>query len=253
MLRCRCRRMSLKAFKARCSVKSSLAAHLTYCLLAAWSVHLLLNAIEFSMCGRYALFRWTPAFAALPGFPADQLPHWSISPHSQVLLLRNVEGERQLARARWGLTPPWLTDLTKTPAQARAETLAEQPMFREAFRLRRGLLPANGFYEWRGTARKRPYWLTGDATPLYFAALWEAYPVQGCVYLSAAVVTQAAANQRRPLILDDAGQAAWLAADTSAAELQALLASPQPALRERVLANLINDPKLDAPECLTPA
>lgn len=245
--------MSLKAFKARCSVKSSLAAHLTYCLLAAWSVHLLLNAIEFSMCGRYALFRWTPAFAALPGFPADQLPHWSISPHSQVLLLRNVEGERQLARARWGLTPPWLTDLTKTPAQARAETLAEQPMFREAFRLRRGLLPANGFYEWRGTARKRPYWLTGDATPLYFAALWEAYPVQGCVYLSAAVVTQAAANQRRPLILDDAGQAAWLAADTSAAELQALLASPQPALRERVLANLINDPKLDAPECLTPA
>ena len=205
------------------------------------------------MCGRYALFRWTPAFAAIPGFPADQLPHWSISPHSQVLLLRNVEGERQLARARWGLTPPWLTDLTKTPAQARAETLAEQPMFREAFRLRRGLLPANGFYEWRGTARKRPYWLTGDATPLYFAALWEAYPVEGCVYLSAAVVTQAAASQRRPLILDDAGQAAWLAADTPAVELQALLASPQPALRERVLANLINDPKLDAPECLTPA
>ncbi|WP_425913053.1 SOS response-associated peptidase [Pseudomonas sp. GWSMS-1] len=205
------------------------------------------------MCGRYALFRWTPAFAAIPGFPADQLPHWSISPHSQVLLLRNVDGERQLARARWGLTPPWLTDLTKTPAQARAETLAEQPMFREAFRLRRGLLPANGFYEWRGTARKRPYWLTGEGTPLYFAALWEAYPVEGFVYLSAAVVTQAAANQRRPLILDEAGQAAWLSADTSHAELQALLARPQPALRERVLANLVNDPKLDAPECLTPA
>ncbi|MEA1606255.1 SOS response-associated peptidase [Pseudomonas spirodelae] len=205
------------------------------------------------MCGRYALFRWTPAFAAIPGFPADQLPHWSISPHSQVLLLRNVDGERQLARARWGLTPPWLTDLTKTPAQARAETLAEQPMFREAFRLRRGLLPANGFYEWRGTARKRPYWLTGEGTPLYFAALWEAYPVEGFVYLSAAVVTQAAASQRRPLILDEAGQAAWLSAETSPAELQALLARPQPGLRERVLANLINDPKLDAPECLTPA
>lgn len=205
------------------------------------------------MCGRYALFRWPPAFAALPGFPPDQLPHWSISPYSQVLLLRNSDGERQLARARWGLTPPWLTDLTKTPAQARAETLAEQPMFREAFRLRRGLLPANGFYEWRGTARKRPYWLTGEGTPLYFAALWEAYPVEGCVYLSTAVVTQAAANQRRPLILDEAAQAVWLAADSSPSELQALLNKPQPVLRERVLANLINDPKLDAPECLTPA
>ena len=205
------------------------------------------------MCGRFALFRWTPAFAAIPGFPADQLPHWSISPHSQVLLLRHVDGERQLTRARWGLTPPWLKDLSKTPAQARAETLAEQPMFREAFRLRRGLLPANGFYEWRGTARKRPYWLTGEGTPLYFAALWEAYPVEGCVYLSVAVITQAAANQRRPLILDEAAQAAWLSTDTTSDELHALLARPQPALRERVLANLINDPTLDAPECLTPA
>ncbi|WP_296221787.1 SOS response-associated peptidase [Pseudomonas sp. UBA2684] len=205
------------------------------------------------MCGRFALFRWTPAFAALPGFPADQLPHWSIAPNSQVLLLRNVAGERQLTRARWGLTPPWLTDLTKTPAQARAETLVEQPMFREAFRLRRGLLPANGFYEWRGTARKRPYWLTGEATPLYFAALWEAYPVGEHVYLSAAVVTQAAANQRRPLILDDAAQQAWLAADTPLAEVQALLLKPSAPLRERVLANLVNDPQLDGPECLTPA
>ncbi|WP_372866259.1 SOS response-associated peptidase [Pseudomonas sp.] len=205
------------------------------------------------MCGRYALFRWSPAFAALPGFPADQQPQWNISPGAQVLLLRTVAAERQLVRARWGLTPPWLTDLSKTPAQARAETLAEQPMFRDAFRLRRGLLPANGFYEWRGSARKRPYWLTSEDSPLYFAALWEAYPVEGCVYLSAAVVTQPAANQRRPLILDAAAQALWLAADTPRDELAALLARPQPLLRERVLANLVNDPKLNAPECLTPA
>jgi len=205
------------------------------------------------MCGRYALFRWSPAFAALPGFPADQMPHWSIAPHAQVLLLRELDGERQLARARWGLTPRWLTDLTKTPAQARAETLAEQPMFREAFRLRRGLLPANGFYEWRGAARKRPYWLTGEASPVYFAALWEAYPVEGHVYLSTAVVTQAAASQRRPLLLDEAGQAAWLNPQTPLETLRELLNSPQPPLRERVLANLVNDPRLDGPECLTPA
>ncbi|MDH1262129.1 SOS response-associated peptidase [Pseudomonas sp. GD03944] len=205
------------------------------------------------MCGRYALFRWSPAFAATPGFPADQMPHWNISPNAQVLLLREVDGARQLARVRWGLTPPWLTDLSKTPAQARAETLADQPMFRDAFRLRRGLLPANGFYEWRGAARKRPYWLTGEAPTLYFAALWEAYPVEGQVYLSTAVVTQAAATHRRPMLLDEAGQAAWLNPETPLETLRALLDSPQPPLRERVLANLVNDPKLDAPECLTPA
>ena len=96
------------------------------------------------------MFRWNPEFAALPGFPADQQPHWSLAPGASVLLTRKVEAQLQLSRARWGLTPAWLNDFTRTPAQARAETLAEQPMFREAFRQRRGLLPANGFYEWRG-------------------------------------------------------------------------------------------------------
>lgn len=113
------------------------------------------------MCGRYALFRWNRDFASLPGFPADQQAQWNISPNDSVLMLRaEPDGQRTLARARWGLTPPWLTDMSRTPAHARAETVAEQPMFREALRLRRCLLPANGFYEWRGNVRKRPYWLT---------------------------------------------------------------------------------------------
>ena len=206
------------------------------------------------MCGRYALFRWNPAFAALPGFPADQQAQWNISPNDSVLMLRaGADGQRELARARWGLTPPWLTDWSRTPAQARAETLADQPMFREAFRQRRCLLPANGFYEWRGAVRKRPYWLTpGEGSSLFFAGIWEAYPVAGHVWLSTAVITQAAASQRRPLILDEAGQQAWLDPQTPLQALQALLASAQMPLRERPLANLVNDPKLNAPECLTP-
>jgi putative SOS response-associated peptidase YedK len=206
------------------------------------------------MCGRFALFRWSPSFAALPGFPADQQAQWNISPGDNVLIQR-AEGEgRGLVRARWGLTPPWLTDLSRTPAHARAETVAEQPMFRDAFRLRRCLIPANGFYEWRGSLRKQPYWLTpGEGSSLFFAAVWEAYPVQGHTWLSTAVVTQAAASQRRPLLLDAVGQAAWLDPATPVGVLHSLLASPQQPLRERALANLINDPKLNAPECLTPA
>lgn len=205
------------------------------------------------MCGRYAFFRWSPALAALPGFPADQLPHWNLAPQAQVLLLRAGDAGREAVRARWGLTPAWLTDLTKTPAHARAETLAEQPMFREPFRLRRGLLPANGFYEWRGTGRKRPYWMTAADSVLYFAALWEAYPVGGHTYFSVALVTQAAASHRRPLILDEQEQAVWLDAQAQLDDLKALLARSQSGLRERALATLVNDPGLDAPECLTPA
>lgn len=205
------------------------------------------------MCGRYALFRWPPALTALPGFPRDLQPHWNIAPGATVLLVRGADGGREAALARWGLTPAWLTDLSRTPAHARAETLAEQPMFREAFRARRCLVPANGFYEWRGSGRKRPFWMSAEAPLLQFAAIWEAYPVEGRVYLSVALITQAAASQRRPLILDQAAQERWLDAGAPLPELQALLARPQPQLRERVLADLVNDPALDAPECLTPA
>ena len=206
------------------------------------------------MCGRFALFRWSPAFAALPGFPSDQKAQWNISPGDSILMQRQGEQGLELALARWGLTPAWLTDLSRTPAHARAETLAEQPMFREAFRTRRCLLPANGFYEWRGSVRKRPYWLTpGEGASLFFAAIWEAYPVQGHVWLSTAVVTQPAANQRRPLMLDAAGQEAWLNPATEMGVLHSLLAQPPAGLRERPLSNLVNDPKLNAPECLTPA
>lgn len=203
------------------------------------------------MSGRLALFRWPAALAALPGFPALQ-PHWNLSPGASLLLLR-ADGETQRADlARWGLTPAWLTDLSRTPAHARAETLAEQPMFREAFRLRRGLVPVNGFYEWRGV-RKRPYWVGAEGGLLYCAALWEVYPAGDREYLSLALVTRPAADLRRPLLLDAEGQRDWLAAETPAARLTALLQAPVPILRERALAGLVNDPNLDGPECLTPA
>jgi len=205
------------------------------------------------MCTRFALFRWSAEFAALPGFPAGQLPRWSIAPGARLLMVRHEGEGLALAEARWGLTPAWLTDLSRTPAQARAETLAEQPMFREAFRLRRALVPANGFYEWRGSARKRPYWLAGEGALLQMAAIWEAYPLADQVFLSLALVTRAEAGQRRPLLLDGAERDAWLDPETPPARLQALLLGPSPRLRERALAGLVNDPALDAPECLTPA
>ncbi|WP_421682091.1 SOS response-associated peptidase [Stutzerimonas urumqiensis] len=205
------------------------------------------------MCSRFAFFRWDSAFAALPGFPAEQAPHWSLAPGARVLLVRSAEGARRVDDVRWGLTPAWLNDLSRTPAQARAETLSEQAMFREAFRRRRGLLPANGFYEWRGQQRKRPYWMTSSDSVLYFAALWEAYPAGDRVYLSTAVVTTQVASQRRPLILDEQAQAVWLDPHSTPERLESLLQAPAVGLRERPLATLVNDPALDAPECLTPA
>lgn len=205
------------------------------------------------MCGRFALFRWPPALSALSGFPERLEPRWNIAPGQPVLLVRAAACGREAALVHWGLTPPWLADLSRAPAQARAETIAEQPVFREAFRARRGVLPANGFYEWRGP-RRRPFWMTAAERPLLsLAALWEAYPVSGRVYLSAAVVTVAAGGQRRPLLLDAAGEAVWLDPAATTEDLQALLVAPPLPLRERLLAGLGNRPQEEGPQCLTPA
>ena len=205
------------------------------------------------MCGRFALFRWSPALAALPGFPSRLEPRWNIAPGQQVLLVRHAAVGREAVLAYWGLTPAWLADLSRAPAQARAETLAEQPLFREAFRMRRGVLPANGFYEWRGP-RRRPYWMSSaEQAPLSLAALWEAYPVGDRLYLSVAVVTVAAGGQRRPLLLDAAGEALWLDPASAHEDVQALLAAPALPLRERPLVGLGNRPQEEGPQCLTPA
>jgi len=204
------------------------------------------------MSGRLALFRWNRTLSDLPGFPGDLAPHWNQSPGNRLLMLRQVDGELRADLARWGLTPAWLKDLSRTPAHARSETLAEQPMFREAFAQRRCLVPVNGFYEWRGV-RKRPFWLAAEQGLLHLAGLWEAYPVEGQTWLSLALVTRAAANLRRPVPLDEDGQALWLAEDTPAERLRLLLLKPSATLRERPLATLVNDPRLDDPACLTPA
>ena len=205
------------------------------------------------MSGRYALFRWPQALSSLPGFPESLPQRWNLAPGAQVLFVHQPEGELQAAAGRWGLTPAWLDDFSKAPAHARAETLAEQPMFREAFRQRRCLLPANGFYEWRGQAnRKRPYWMSSEGL-LYLAGIWEAYPTAGQTYLSVAMITAPASYLRRPIVLDQAATRAWLDPQTPVEALQALLEAPQPALRERALSKLINDPAFEGPDCLTPA
>ena len=88
---------------------------------------------------------------------------------------------------------------------------------------------------------------------LYFAAIWEAYPVADIEYLSFAMITREAGPQRRPIVLNATEQQQWLDPDTPTGHLLALLHDAQPALFERALANIVNDPQVDGPECLTPA
>ncbi len=204
------------------------------------------------MSGRYALFNWPEAFAQLPGFPQQMRAHWNLAPKTQVLMLYQKQEQRHAALALWGFTSAWMTDLTRAVAHARVETVSGLPMFQNAWRSQRCLLPANGFFEWRGVQRKQPFWLSTPEPVLYFAGLWELYSVPGRDYYSVAMLTQQAAHLRRPVILNEAQQQVWLNPCSSDAQLHEVLSAAQRVqLHERRVSTLINDPLVDGPQCLS--
>jgi putative SOS response-associated peptidase YedK len=163
-------------------------------------------------------------------------PRYNIAPTQEVLVVREVDGVREPAVMRWGLIPSWSKEPGGGPPMinARAETLAEKPAFRTAFRQRRCIIPADGFYEWKKSAsgakgKKQPYYIhRPDGEPIGFAGLWEAWSgggnrrqVDGLERMppameSCAIVTTAAnralseLHDRMPVILAANDYALWL-------------------------------------------
>ncbi len=132
------------------------------------------------MCGRFAFYSPSEATAALFG-ASGALPveaRYNIAPTQYVAAIRNGEDNTpELAMLRWGLVPFWAKDpsIGNRMINARAETVAEKPAFRAAYRHRRCLVLADGFYEWhREGGVKTPYYISSaDGQPFAFAALWE--------------------------------------------------------------------------------
>lgn len=138
--------------------------------------------MEIRMCGRFTQhYTWAEisAFSNLQGAPRNLRPRYNISPTTAVDVIRAGDAGRELVTMRWGLVPFfWKKSLKELPAtfNARAETVAEKPMFREAFKRRRCIIPASGFFEWTGgKGDKQPHLFTAaDGSPiLAFAGLWE--------------------------------------------------------------------------------
>jgi putative SOS response-associated peptidase YedK len=133
------------------------------------------------MCGRFALY--SDPFALGKRFNADALPElrprYNVAPSQTIPIVRK-EGEKwRIAPARWGLVPPWAKDakIGYKMINARAETVSEKPAFRSAFKRRRCLIPAEGFYEWQamaGSKIKQPWFMAlKDKEPMALAGLWE--------------------------------------------------------------------------------
>ncbi len=220
------------------------------------------------MCGRFSLRLSAAALqAAYPQYalPTVLEPRYNIAPSQPVLLLQNTNPP-QATHSLWGLLPSWSKDpgMGARLINARAETLAEKPSFRGAYQYRRGLLFADGFYEWQaqpGTKNKTPYFihLQGNL-PFTFAALWETWqsPDGSTVHTFALITTAPNAlmetiHPRMPVILPVDAHAQWLdPRPQKASALQALL-RPYPAeeMSAFPVSSLVNNPANDQPS-LTP-
>jgi putative SOS response-associated peptidase YedK len=223
------------------------------------------------MCGRY--LNRTPASetarifgtaGVVPNYP----PRYNLAPTQPVLAVRfdPDEGVRRLETLRWGLIPSWAKD-AKIGAKcinAQAETVADRPAFRDAFRRRRCLLPTDGFYEWQRIGKERiPHAIVPADGMFAFAGLWERWtdPASGEAVRSCTILTGppnaavAPIHGRMPVILPPEAWPFWLGeAPAGRDELLALL-QPHPAERMRVyrVGTGVNNVRNDEPLLAEPA
>lgn len=217
------------------------------------------------MCGRF--IQCTSGEALAERFQLSTVPvltpRYNVAPHQSVGAIRVTSaGHRTFAALRWGLVPAWSQEprTAYSTINARAETVASKPAYRQAFRRRRCLIPADGFYEWRKMGeRKQPYCIApADGQPLAFAGLWERWERDGrilesCTVLVTAANTMIAAiHDRMPVILDLANEARWLdPAVTDPAALQPLLVPcPPERLRLWPVGTAVNATRQDGPELM---
>ena len=207
------------------------------------------------MCGRYSLHSNPDVIALLFGLsevPAYQ-PRYNIAPTAQVLIIRRNEA----AMVRWGLVPRWAKDpsVGAKMNNARAETVAEKPSFREAYRQRRCLIPANGFYEWKlENGLKQPYYIYPSSGDLFaFAGLWESWSSPQQTIETCAIITtdanekMAEVHERMPVIVSPAEYSAWLAGEDGL-----LRPAPDASIQIRRVSRAVNNARNEEPGLIKP-
>lgn len=219
------------------------------------------------MCGRFTLTQPENLVTEVFQLSSSRTlsPRYNIAPTQSVptVLLDSDDGERQFKMLRWGLIPSWAKDMKMGAAliNARAETVAEKPAFRSAFKRRRCLILADGFYEWQQEEKKKqPYYFRLQEGKLFaFAGLWERWEKgEGDAIESCTIITTEANelmqpfHDRMPVILDPKDYEKWLDSQVQKPEsLQSLL---QPYQSEEMtvypVSTKVNNARTDSPDCI---
>lgn len=217
------------------------------------------------MCGRYTLtvIEGFESFFELDERP-ELIPRFNIAPTQNVpVVVCQGEDRRALEIMRWGLIPSWVDPKTDSVAliNARSETADRKPAFREAFRHRRCLIPATGFFEWKKRGRlKQPYYFQLlDGGPFAFAGLWEQAERNGNLLRSCTILTTTPntlverVHDRMPVILLRDRFRAWLGPQREPLRLKELL-SPIAAeeMTSHPVSRAVNSPREDSAECIKP-
>jgi putative SOS response-associated peptidase YedK len=221
------------------------------------------------VCGRFALFASpeliTEYFALTE--PLTLAAHYNVTPGQDIAAVRvDREGKRRLRALRWGLVPFWAKDATigRRLINARLDSLADKPAFREALARRRCLIPASGFYEWGVDAagKKQPFFIRPRGEPLLaIAGLWERWrpkdgqsggPLETCVIVTTeANALLAPIHDRMPVLLSRGAQEVWLDPSSSVAAITEV-AAQGPELETWAVGSAVNDPRNDDERVIAP-
>lgn len=222
------------------------------------------------MCGRYVQASSPELLAGRFGVDEvrieEHAPVYNVAPRAEMPMVRRREDRTVLSNLRWGLVPSWAKDpkMGDRLINARAEDVADKPAFRTAFARRRGLVPADGFYEWQprpGQKKKQPMFVhRRDGEPMAFAGLWEVWRDRNAgedadwLRTFAIVTTRpndllAPIHDRMPVILPEAAWDTWLDPEAEPAALESLLVpAPDDSIAVYPVSLLVNSADNDGPE-----
>ena len=218
------------------------------------------------MCGRYSITTPVEALQQAFGFPErpNLAPRYNLAPTQEAPVVRREADGKHLAMLRWGLVPFWAKDVSigARMINARCESLAEKPAFRDAFRKRRCLVLADGFYEWTSEGGKKLPWRIGrtDGKPFAFAGLYERWHAEQPDKLETFTIVTTEANRRlkaihdrMPVVLSAEAASAWLDPASAAPDLHDLLRPcPDDWLTAVRVSARINSVRNDDAACAAP-